>query len=336
MLIGAVFLATLECYGWPPMLVKQFFIKSYWQDFHRSFRMGAMFPWLSRRACPSDAVLRELLENLADHCRSHRHIYGLRNNLQPFVSKFPRLEKAAVAEIAAYLRTLGVGHRRRDNVRNSIVQLYRFARSREYLPDKRTAAEKVDRIKPCHDVATWTIEEAKLLLEHASDRWRPLIAIGLFAGLRTSEILRLVWDAVKFEQRIIAVPHRVTKTKTSRIVPIQENLFAWLEPYRGRVGLLYPGKLKTNENARSVEMTRIRILTGLPRKNNAARHSYGSFRLAVTKNYQQVSFELGNSPSMIREHYNDPQPETLGAAYFAIYPPSLDNVVPMPLALEFR
>lgn len=78
-------------------------------------------------------------------------------------------------------------------------------------------------------------------------------------------------------------------------------------------------------------MTRIRLFTGLPRRDNANRHSFGSYRLAIVKNYEQVALEMGNSARKVRENYNDPKPEAI--RFFSLAWPTFENLVP--LALEF-
>jgi integrase len=287
-----------------------------------------------RQAPPSTEIVREMFTELGDLGRSQRHIESLRSCLRPFVEKFPRLEAANDADIVAYLRDLSakVGPRRRDNILCAIVQLSRFARRRNYLPeDRRSAAEKIRMIKPGHEVQTWAPAEMLLLLEYTSPRWFPFMVLGLFAGLRTSEIFRLDWSAIKFEERVIAVSAKVArKIRISRLVPIHPNLFAYLEPHRGRVGPIYQLNPKTAENLHAQEMNRIRRMTGLPRKDNANRHSYGSYRLAITKSYAQVALEMGNSPRMVRDSYNDPKSEADAAAYFAA-PQCSDQVLSLPL-----
>jgi integrase len=302
-----------------------------------------------RRIPSSQEILREMLEELSDLRRSQRHIVTLRGHLKPFVAAFPRIETVSDADIVAYLRRLSmrIGDRTRDNIRDSIVTLARYARRRNYLPeDRKSAAEKIRRIKPGQgEVATWSPGEAALLLENVSPRWLPIIAIGLFAGLRKSEILRLDWSAFKWDARnaddrpapFIAVKRTVArKIRIDRLIPIQPNLATWLAPYRDRIGPLYPGHFKTVDNGFSREMSRIRAATGLPRRDNAARHSYGSFRLAVIKSYEQVSIEMGNSPRKVKEFYNNPKSEAEGIAFFNLAPPSQENVIPMELPLRFH
>jgi hypothetical protein len=68
-------------------------------------------------------------------------------------------------------------------------------------------------------------------------------------------------------------------------------------------------------------MNRLRKLLDLPRLDNANRHSFGSYRLATAKSYDQVALEMGNSARKVREDYNDPKPESEGIAYFGLVPP---------------
>jgi integrase len=281
-------------------------------------------------------ILHDMIEELKDLRRSDRHINGLRRDLAPFAAAFPDLRKVRYADLVDYDRGLNVGPRRRDNVRNARVQLFRYARRRGVLDEmRRTIAERIPQIKAGHDIATWTPADARLLLEAVCPCWLPCVAIGLFAGLRTSEILRLDWSAFKWELGVIAVQRKIArKSKVDRLVPIHPNLASWLEPYP-KIGPLYPGKFKTSENAYSRELKRIRARTGLPRKDNANRHSFGSYRLAVTKSYSQVALEMGNSPEKVRSNYNDPKAESEGAEYFSISRHAPENIITIPLALEF-
>jgi integrase len=253
-------------------------------------------------------------------------------DLQRYIAKYPQLELTRASEIAKYLRELAVGPRGRDDVRDAIVQLFRFARRHRYLGEDRISeAEKVAKIKAWNDVETWTPQEAALILAHTSARWIPWMALGMFAGLRPSEILRLDWSMIKFDQGVIAVPRRMArKVRTSRLVPIERNLMAWLGPYRELSGPVYPGNFKTNENAKTREIKRITKETGIECRSNTNRHSFGSYRLAMVRSFDQVSIEMGNSPRKVREDYNDPKPRCEGEQYFSITPPDASKIVHLP------
>jgi len=64
---------------------------------------------------------------------------------------------------------------------------------------------------------------------------------------------------------------------------------------------------------------------------NAGRHSYISYRCKIADSVTTVADEVGNSPAQIERHYRKKGilKETADE-YFAILPPSQDNVIPMP------
>jgi integrase len=71
-------------------------------------------------------------------------------------------------------------------------------------------------------------------------RFCPALAIGGSAGLRPAEVHRLTWDAVNLEERHISVSANASKTASRRLVPICDNLLAWLLRAPKRVGLVMP------------------------------------------------------------------------------------------------
>lgn len=300
---------------------------------------------------PAVEVIARLVAKLRDDRRDPGYISTLSRDLLRFAAAVPDLTKANEESLRAYLRGLvtrngaAVSDRRRDNIRDAIVLLFRFARDRSWLAeDRKTVAEKIGRLNPGVTVTTYTPTQLAHLLEHIGPRWLPWMALGAFAGMRTSEIFRLEWDAFKWDERVIAVRRSVArKVKVSRLVPISETLHAWLAPYREHTGPLYANQQThksgptwhTLENQHSKEIERLGEVSGINYEKNALRHSYGSHRLAIVKNPPQVAMEMGTSSKMIRAHYEDPKPEAVALKYFALRPPSeADNVVP--LALEFH
>lgn len=277
--------------------------------------------------------------------RSSKYLDALKRDLAKFVALHPDLALVEQEHIELYLRDLtrrdgkSVGPRRRDNVRDGILRLFNHARKKKVLPqDRDTAAAAVEKIKPEKDVTTYTPAQVALLLDHVSWTWRPWLALAAFAGLRTSEIFRLDWSAVKWERKVIAIQSRVArKVRTSRLVPIQDNLLACLTPWRENAGPVFPHKRwRGLEKQHELELRRLEKLTGLQWKTNALRHSFGSHRLAVLQDFAQVALEMGNSPAKVREDYNDPKDEAEGKAYFNVLPPErrAGNILHLP-GLEF-
>ena len=102
----------------------------------------------------------------------------------------------------------------------------------------------------------------------------------------------------------------------------------WLAPYRNEIGSVCTEKRPDHA------MHSIRSRAGLPGRDrryaNALRHSYVTYRVAVTKNMPQVSVESGHSVSELRKSYNRASLEKVGAQWFGIVRDA-SNVVQMPL-----
>jgi len=62
--------------------------------------------------------------------------------------------------------------------------------------------------------------------------------LKLFAGLRTSELLSLDWSEISVSE--IVIRGAKAKTRQRRIVPISENLAAWLQTCRQPSGRVAP------------------------------------------------------------------------------------------------
>jgi integrase len=143
----------------------------------------------------------------------------------------------------------------------------------------------------------------------------PFIVLGAFAGMRAAEIVRIDWSAIDFKRKIIMIRAGQAKTASRRIIPISDNLSAWLQPHVAE-GFVVP----------SAEI--YRKVTALARKlkiewpHNVLRHSYISYRIAKIKNAQEVALEAGNSPAIIFKHYRELATEEQADAWFGILPRS--------------
>jgi len=151
------------------------------------------------------------------------------------------------------------------------------------------------------------------LLRAAPARLLPVLAIGGFAGLRAAEIERLDWGAVNLERRIIELRAGQAKTASRRIVPISDNLAAWLSPLP-REGRVVPEKVVF------VKITKLAKELGINWPHNALRHSYISYRIAKVQSAAQVALEAGNSPAIIFRHYRELVTEDEARQWFGIMP----------------
>jgi len=205
------------------------------------------------------------------------------------------------ADIEDWLAETDWSPRTRKNYLVTLTTVFNFAMNREYCATN--AAATIERpIMDDKPPGILTVEQMVALLATAVEIRAEMVAgvsIGLFGGLRRSEICALDWSEIDLEGRTIVVKGTKAKTRKRRVVAISDNLLAWLEPLAHAEGSVAPNvdafgeKLK--QLADEAEIT--------PWPHNALRHSFGSFFYARTKNENLTAAEMGNTPQVIFKHY---------------------------------
>jgi integrase len=154
----------------------------------------------------------------------------------------------------------------------------------------------------------------------------PLLVLGGFAGMRTAEIQRQVWEDINLERGYIRVTGVKGNTAQKRLIPICDNLRAWLGVCRREAPTCsdYPRPFEA--------IQRLAARANVPWKHNALRHSSISYRVAQTGDVARVALESGNSPRMIFRHYRELVTKEEAQTWFSIMPKSAANIIPMPQA----
>ncbi len=225
------------------------------------------------------------------------------------------------------------------NYRTVLHTLFEFAVARSYAADN--PVEKVEKVKVRNgDVEIFSPVEIARLLAAASPAFLPSLAIGAFAGLRSAEIERLEWKDVDLAGRNVIISASRAKTASRRVVPICDNLAAWLAPYAGRQGKVWAGghdefyKAQQDTAAATAVDADPEKCTNAERpvewKGNALRHSYASYRFAQTGDAGRVAGELGNSAAAVHRHYRELVKPTDAEKWFGVNPQTPDNVLAMP------
>jgi integrase len=145
-----------------------------------------------------------------------------------------------------------------------------------------------------------TPEQAAALLNESVDGdLLAFHALGLFAGLRVAEITKLDWRNVDLTGGFVEISAATSKTRSRRLVPIQPNLRAWLQPVAKASGPVVGGNLRNRQE----EARRRAGISDWP--NNAMRHSFVSYRLAATGNAGQTALESGHDQAVLFAHYRE-------------------------------
>ncbi len=176
-------------------------------------------------------VMEEFLTSKQVEGASVFHLEDRKYRMQKFATAFPgRIDRISTHEIEVWMNGLVVSGCTRNNYRNAVLQLFRYARGKRYLPrNEPTVVEDVASATTSEGaIEIYTPAELSLLLTNATERLLPFFAIGAFAGLRSQEIMRLDWADIRFEQNFIEVAAAKAKTASRRLVPLLPVLAAWL------------------------------------------------------------------------------------------------------------
>ena len=265
-------------------------------------------------------IVEELLAAKKSDGLSKRYLETIRAHLHRFANHLNEpIELITTKQIEEWLRSRKLAGKSRNNERGSIGLLFHFAQKRGYLPkSKPTEADDVAIAKE-HGGTIGILKPAELqrLLETpAPGEIHLFLAIGAFTGMRSSEILRLEWSDINFDRVFITVAPEKAKTATRRIVPILPNAMLWLTPYRGATGFIFRSRRDVD---RVIAFAKGQ---GVSWPNNALRHSYASYRLAVVASADRVALEMGTSPRKLMQNYRELVGEKEGQAWFSIFPPT--------------
>jgi integrase len=249
--------------------------------------------------------------------RAQRTVDNLRYRWRRFAQDFGKRNFTEIEgdEITGWLDRIAHHPETRHNYRRQIVALFKLAILKKWCQDNPASeSRKDDRLPP--EAEVFTVEELSRILTHADDfGLLPYIALGTFCGIRVSELCRLDWSKVDYQERAVTVEAVTTKTKTRRVVTLNDSAAAWLQPYIKRSGpVVDPVGLRE----RLLELRKAVSLKRWP--TNAMRHSFGSYALAEWQDVAKVSYQMGNSPQVCRRHYEQVVKKSEAARFWKLRP----------------
>jgi len=257
-----------------------------------------------------------------DDCRKHLAI--LSRSLGP-----RKVENIKQPDLETVLQaaTGKASARRFNNLRCTVSAMFSFARRSGYLPrDKEHEAGLVEvrEDRGSGSIAIYSPIELGTILSNIVPTMVPWVALSGLAGLRTSEVHRVTWEMINFDQKVILLEKAFTKTKRRRVIPMNDALIAWLKPIaKSKKGRLYDCSLGHFEYLTRTAWGKMVGKGGVQlveRKTNALRHSYGTYRFAVLQDENKVSAEMGNSPTELREHYAELATLAAAKKWFGVKP----------------
>ena len=299
-------------------------------------------------------TFEEAIEHFIASNKSKNDVY--RANLKTRLSHFAA---AAAGEntmsidaddISRFLAELPYAPRTVDHYWSHLDSFFIHCKKRKWVTDNPMISVPRGKVVS-GEIAFLTPKEAARVLQSCDDQILAGIVIGLFCGLRVSEIERLDWSMVDLNEGQIKLAAARVKNSARRVVPIPLCATAWLTPLQKISGPIWPDKeIKRDlwEQARvkagygpykQASATTVLLQTdpktGLlrtdlrPWPDNALRHTAITYKVAIKPELQRIAYESGNSPKMIRDYYNGLGTSKQAAAFYAIMPPTQDQIVRM-------
>ena len=291
------------------------------------------------RKTVSEVVVEFIQDRTNAGCSGH-HLRDLGIRLKRFGDAF-QMPMASVepAQVREFIQSLKnektkkvARNRSKENILRMVKSVFTYARKQRYIP--RDLEDEISDIEPPQTepskIGIFTPDEIARILACADDELIPAIAIGAFAGLRLAEVSRIDWKDVRASEGFLVVDAKNAKTRARRIVPLSENLCRWLAGRRRAQGPVNPAP---DDNALGDRIERAAAKAKVPWKRNGLRHSYISYRVALTKNVAQTALECGNSPAIIFSNYRELVREDDAKQWFAVAPvPDASSATILPLS----
>lgn len=196
------------------------------------------------------------------------------------------------------------------------------------LKDNPCLAVMAPRTRKTEEVTIYSVDQLKALFAACKDYSKGKdrscsecavpFAFLAFAGIRPTELTRLRWNDVNLELLSIRLGGNVTKTGKTRNVRINPTLLKWIEfvPKAARIGKIIPGRW-------TEKATRVRNEAKLDGRElqDALRHSFGSYLLAVENDINALKSDMGHQHvDTFFVHYHNALTRSEAAPYWEILP----------------
>jgi integrase len=241
-------------------------------------------------------------------------------SLPAFKTEFAnsQLRNLSAAVMQAWLDRTYAHPVSRNTVRSRVVTLFRWARKQGFLPrDMQTEAERTEQAREAPMeigiITPETFRATLRLMKAKAPNYVPALVVACFCGLRRAEIHGQDWRDIELGRKFVRVTRAKKGTPARRLVPLPDAAIEWLLEHRKAEGPL----------CSNLSIDRIRDIArtaGVDLPDNCFRHSFITYRVALTGNIPETSMEAGNSVAMIHAHYRELATKAEAEAWFGITP----------------
>lgn len=264
-------------------------------------------------------VRDNFLADLDSRGNSDRDLSGVKSHLKEFCDSFSvPMATIKATDIDRYLQSKDCSNRTRHNIRGTLCRFWKWAFKKGVLPrdlDNAADCSSTYKVERASSPGIFTPPQMAEILAAAEERWVPYLAISAFAGVRQAEILRLRWEDIRMDEKVIVLGSDVTKTNKRRVAHMTDNLVKWLEATKvEKTGSICPCSRP------NVETKRISAATKIAWVPNGLRHSYISYQMAILRDAAKVAEQCGNSEAQVQASYKANAIESEATRWFGIEP----------------
>jgi integrase/recombinase XerD len=156
------------------------------------------------------------------------------------------------------------------------------------------------------------------MLKNSKGQDRAYAALGMFAGIRPEELVRLDWKHVDLEHAKVTVPGDVSKTRMQRTVELEPNAVAWLKTVQQPCGPIFKGGRK---------WLTVRLLAASKMENwtqDILRHSFVTYHTIAFENPGRTALMIHakEKPDVLFRRYFQDSLKSDALKFWKIFPAS--------------
>lgn len=247
-----------------------------------------------------NAAVAECLGHKKKAGRRRDYVTALRQAFTRFTAGrgSQKIGSVSTEEVEAWLAATANGSdSSRDTYIARINVLFSFAKRRGWVPvnpvdavERGTSDQSTPlilKVDQCRKILEWTKANRANRID-----W---LAVSLFCGVRPAETEWLTPDS--FRGPSLHISSAASKVRERRITPISDNALLWMNK---------KPRLPLRRSSRVRFVRELRDVVGFKEwPKDVLRHTTASHMLALHKDAQRVSLELGNSPKVLLRHYRE-------------------------------
>lgn len=255
-----------------------------------------------------------------DMGRRERYVSGLESYLRLFArgrESMP-VEDISVEDIKSWFRSRKEKPITRSSNLGRLSALFGVCWRRGYIqenPCRKIERPYIDRTPPriltlrqCARALIWTRNNMPEFLG-----W---LSLALLAGVRPEECDRLTWDAINLQRGELRIDAAASKVRTRRIVRLSLACCAWLSLAKQLESPLPLPFATRRERQRKLK----KVLRFSAWPQDILRHTAASYLLARHQDAGKVATMLGNSASILNQHYKELVPIEQGIRFCSLLP----------------